>query len=1385
MKVPGFKWCCTGFRFLVVLCISWTALLSDTHGMTPEQVPEPLRPWVDWVLDDEKDLDCPHLYNDGKERRCAWPTALVLEIKETSASFEQTWQVFGESRVTLPGSMELWPQKIFVNGVPATVLAKNGRPSVLLNPGIYRIHGEFSWRILPDAMVIPRETALVRVFMNGRLVAFPDIDENGRLWLKKQDVAADRKEVKDRFDVQVFRLIVDEIPMEVITAIDLQVSGNQREVFLEGALPGDFIPLNLKSPLPARLEADGRLRLQIRPGNWHVEVISRSTTEQISLTLSKNPDPWPDEEIWVFDGRNHLRLLEIKGVPAIDPRQTTLPAGWRHLPAYRVKSGDTMTFKVIRRGDPEPTPDQLTLTRNLWLDFDGSGYTIQDRITGTMTRGWRLETGPEIKLGRVLIDGIPQFITTLPGSDRQGVEVRRGGLNLTADSRYENEISDLPVTGWTHDFQQVDSVLHLPPGWNVLTMRGVDNVQNTWFRQWTLMDLFLVLMIAVSFFKLWNWRWGVLSLAMAVLTWHEPNAPRYVWLNILAAVALIRVVPKGRFRQAITMYRNAAFLVLILLAVPFMVCEVRNGLFPQLEKPWQTVAMDPGKSRPAAALDVVADRAQEPALSKLRSVKKELLTKRPGKGLDTMAQQAARLDQIDPAALVQTGPGIPNWQWRSIAFNWNGPVKQEQRIQLVLLSPKINLLLNFLRVAILVILSLFLFKTGFLPEGKNKRQAFEKGIAFFIIGLLWLAPPVAHAGFPGPGLLKELKEKLLSPADCLPECARISRMVLDVQENVLQIRMEIHAGVPVTVPLPGTADQWLSGQVTVDGTNAAALYRSENDEIRIYLEAGIHQVLLAGHLNNQDRVTLPLPLKPALVTYNAQGWVVRGVHENGLADDQLQLERVGESGGERQPSFSETSAIPMFLKVERTLRLGLDWEVETVVTRLSARQEAVVIEIPLISGESVTTGGVTVKDGKVLVNMGPRQQWTRWRSVLEKQSDLILTATGTTSWIEVWKADVSTIWHTTYSGLAVVHHQDPSGHLLPEWRPWPKESIIIHTIRPKGVKGQTLTIDNSQMVVKPGRRATDIQLDFSLNSSRGGQHTVMLPENADLREVFINGQAQPIRQKNRNVTLPVTPGTQDVRMVFRSPAPIANLFSTPVVNLNTPSVNHRLNVRLGHDRWVLWMTGPRLGPAVLFWGVLLVILVIAVGLGRIRLMPLKTWQWFLLGIGLSQASVFSGVAVVGWLFALGIRKDMDPAVKNLKFNLIQAGLAILTLTALAALFFAVQKGLLGFPDMQISGNQSTAYNLNWFQDRVAAALPVSRIISVPLPAYRIVMLLWALWLAFSLLSWLRWGWQCFAANGTWRKVSFLRKRKIDPVLGQDFGEEDNGPDKKDFEHVDV
>ncbi|NJN45468.1 MAG: hypothetical protein HC808_02095 [Candidatus Competibacteraceae bacterium] len=175
---------------------------------------------------------------------------------------------------------------------------------------------------------------------------------------------------------------------------------------------------------------------------------------------------------------------------------------------------------------------------------------------------------------------------------------------------------------------------------------------------------------------------------------------------------------------------------------------------------------------------------------------------------------------------------------------------------------------------------------------------------------------------------------------------------------------------------------------------------------------------------------------------------------------------------------------------------------------------------------------------------------------------------------------------------------------------------------------------------------------------------------------------------------------------------------------------------------------------------LIVIAFGALALARYGQTPLSTGQWFLLGVGLSQAGIATTVLVVGWLLLLGRRKTAGDEWGKWSFNLLQIALVLLTPAALVALLYAINQGLLGPPTMQIAGNGSSAYQLQWYQDRSPAQLPEAWAISAPLIVYRGLMLAWALWLAFALLRWLNWGWQCFSSGGLWQQ---LRAPQAAPV----------------------
>jgi hypothetical protein len=1339
------------------LCLA--PLVVGARPLPPEAVPAALQPWVPWVLHGHDERRCPLVEPAHGVRRCGWPTRLALDLERDGGTFLQTWRVYAPAWVRLPGDARHWPQGVDLDGAAAAVVEHDGRPALWVGPGAHQARGRLEWSQPPEALQLPAELALLSLSVAGEPVLDPQVEPDGRLWLKGRGPAEEAREgPAETLDARVFRRLIDDVPFEVLTRIDLEVSGGPREVLLGPALiEAASIPLAIESPLPARLEPDGRLRLQVRPGRWSVTLTARSPGPVREVVARAAVPPWPGEEVWVLDARPQLRLVEPEGLDALDPTLTSLPPDWHGRPTYRARPGERLRLVERRRGDPEPEPDRLALARTLWLDFDGAGATVRDQISGVMSGGWRLEAAPPLHLGRVSVDGEDRLVTRLSEDGRAGVEVRRGQLEVVADSRLDGPITPLPAAGWTRDFQRVSATVNLPPGWRLLAATGVDQVRHAWLTRWTLFDLFVLLLASTAVGRLWGWAWGGAALGAFGLGYQEPGMPFWPWLVLLGAVALLRALPSGRLRVVVQAVRRLSLLVLVLLALPFLVQQVRVALFPALERPWQVVAdQPPVAGRAGQAADALAEApatategapSEEPVLRSARP--------RPSAPSPAPASKARVLAEHDPTAAVQAGPGLPRWSWEGVQLGFNGPVAADASVRLVLLPPAGTRAWRLLTVGLLAAL----LARALLPWRATPRQGVGLGpgaTAVLALAAVALWPAAVRAEFPSPGLLEDLRERLLAPPECVPRCVESPRMRLEAVGDRLTLRLEVVAQADAGVPLPHLGRRWSPGEVLLDGEPAPGLARDPAGVLWLAVPEGVHQVLVQGPLaRGKAALELSLPLTPRRVEAVLEGWRLEGRDPDGVPQAVLRL--APEQAAEPAGQVLVPGVLPSFLRVERTLRLGLEWQVETRVVRVSPPGAAVVAEIPLLAGESVTTPGVRVEAGRAQVSLAPEEREGGWSSALARAGELALLAPDASAWTEVWRLDLGPSWHATFAGIPPVYPASRA-RWLPEWRPWPGEGLVVRVSRPEGVVAPTLTLEGAELRVRPGERLVESELELRTRSTQGGQSTVGLPDGAALQSATVDGVAHPVRQDAGRVVLPVRPGEQRVALVWRESREVGTRFETPAVDLGHPAVNIGLGVEVPRNRWVLLAWGPALGPAVLFWGVLAVVIGLAFALGRLRITPLGMGQWALLGVGLTQAPPWAAVLVVGWLLALGARARAPVDMPALRFNLMQLGLGLLTLTALALLLEAVRQGLLGQPEMQIAGNGSSGRLLRWYQDRSGPPLPRAGLLSVPLWAYRLLMLAWALWLAFALLGWLRWGWECFRAGALWRPVRLPRGR---------------------------
>ncbi len=109
------------------------------------------------------------------------------------------------------------------------------------------------------------------------------------------------------------------------------------------------------------------------------------------------------------------------------------------------------------------------------------------------------------------------------------------------------------------------------------------------------------------------------------------------------------------------------------------------------------------------------------------------------------------------------------------------------------------------------------------------------------------------------------------------------------------------------------------------------------------------------------------------------------------------------------------------------------------------------------------------------------------------------------------------------------------------------------------------------------------------------------------------------------------------------------------------------------------------------------------------------------------------------------------------FDLLQLLLVFLTVMSLITLVVVVSRGLLGTPEMFITGNGSSANRLIWFSPAEGRELGRPWVFSVSIWYYRLLMLLWGLWLANAVIRWLITGWKQFTTGMAWRWRSRIAK----------------------------
>jgi hypothetical protein len=1339
----------------LVLCAGFTLFSTGVHA-AEAPIPDELKPWQAWVLRGEEFRRCPFFATqppiEADDFVCAWPERLTLEVNATGGEFRQRWQVFAESWVALPGSEEHWPRVVRLDGKPAAVVAREGMPSVRLPPGSYQLSGTLQWNTRPEQLAVPLQTGIVELTVDGRAIAQPERPE-GAVWLGKRR----NEQEPQQMNVQIYRLIRDEVPAILTTRVRLQVAGEGREEALGKILPDDFIPMSIDGLLPARIEPDGTLRVQVRPGSWVLSINAHGTG--VATRFIARTSPQVPEEVWSFQDNNRLRVAALEGAELIDPVQASVPEEWRGLPAYRMSEGAQLSVVERSRGLENQDANQLTLNRQLWLDFDHGGFTVVDAINGTLRQGWRLDMAAPYSVLSARIGDDNLLVTAGPQDKLSGVELRQPTLTLVTAGRLDQSSGRMPATGWQTRFASVAGVLNLPPGHRLVSATGDVDAPMSWTGRWQLLDFFIVLIAAVTAWRLGSLAFGALALGALVLTHQDQPEMAWLLINLLIAVVLVNVAPEGRLRTVVRWYRNLSFTAALAWFVPFAFEQVRIGMHPQLEARLDTRRTDDvletfPEAAPVAA--VGEGQSGDVAIEGKSSSRMVLSAPRDRyDGDDAVAKQQVA-QRYAPGTVLQSGPGVPNWSFNSYAYGWDGPVDVGEQVRFVIAGPLWMLLWRVGGVLLLalVLAGIAQLAFQFAHRSRLQRVFFKPPAATLLLVMLagsMLSAPATRAATPDAGILGELKARLTQPPACSPHCVETLSAQVTVNADQLNMTLEIAALANVAVPVPVAAGRWEPESILVDGRSAGALYRDAAQGYWVALSAGAHTLRLSGRLAAAESIQLTFPQKPRAITTGGTGWEFAGLSQGRMLTNVLELVR------QRTASSSDALSAPTqfapFVRVRRFVNLDLDWQVTTVVERVAPQKGAFSLEIPLLKGESVLTPGIVPRErgGVRVVDIGlaAQESDTRWISSLPRATALQLTMTAAPNRTEFWSFTVSPIWNVRFRGVPQVA-PEPGGSVGPwtyDYFPRAAEVLQLEIARPEAVRGSALALDRVELTAEVGSRSTTASLELRYRSTQGNRQTILLPKDAQVLAVTADGVAVPVRPQNGELPLSLLPGAHTINVQWQSDTGTRWRTRTPSVDLRTSASNVSTRIDVGRDRWVLFATGRGVGPAILYWSELAVFIVLALLLGRIGNLPLRTHDWLLLGLGLSTFSWGVLLLFAGWIFAMRWRAGLQRELSSVRFNLLQLGLGLLSLIALGALLSAIPSGLLGTPDMSV---RPLGDGYRWFIDQAAGPVPPATVYSVPLYVYKAAILLWALWLSFALLKWLPWAWRAYTERGMWR-----------------------------------
>lgn len=623
-----------------------------------------------------------------------------------------------------------------------------------------------------------------------------------------------------------------------------------------------------------------------------------------------------------------------------------------------------------------------------------------------------------------------------------------------------------------------------------------------------------------------------------------------------------------------------------------------------------------------------------------------------------------------------------------------------------------------------------------------------------------------------------IKKNYLKNPECstFNTCSKINKVQLkDVGGNKIEVTYEIVARAATFVELPVLSGATMKSLSYTDG--GALFSRRFGDKIVVKVKPGVNII-------KTSNVVLPLVSSISLISSTEIGhidWEMSG-WESTEESQRLSAkvfnkvtaklkEEAQDKGLEQEKQIEFDGAV--FVEVERLIKINSNNITGKLFVKRSGRQELPYeVKVGISNREKVISSGTKSEQGIVTISFAPGETHkvidTLWEGLDGFELKYGQKANENEIIQENWIIESHPRLQVSFNGLEPLNDAYLSNILPVEegfsraiFLPFSGDNLLVKVLSPKAKGGFFAAYDSVFITTELGEEKLIHKAQVNVRSSTAGIVTWRLEDGVQLSTVSSQPSGAVQSQFNNGLLqLDVPVGESVLNLVFEQKREGFKV-KAPLIVFDAPVANLSWNVLANKSEWVVWVASNGLGPAVLVWGLLFVVVLLSFVFKRFFQAPFfpSTIGWVGLLAPLVTLSAFAVSVIVLFIVALEFKfrkfsKELPEKLEKIKYwNLYQFLLLGLAFASFNYFLSGVYQGLLGTPDMMVRSFDLSKGIFYFFMDKANKEFLDAYVVSIPLWWWRILILIWALWISKVLVGRMGgiWGLLCF--GGLWHRAA--------------------------------